>query len=133
MLGSFEVVKFIGTFYRLKLPFFMKVHLVFYISLLRSDPNDFLSGQITDALRPVEIENGDEWLMDEILDSRRHHNRLQYKVKWNGFERDNDWYNIDRNEFANAQDVVDDFHARYFHKVGSRSSMALRSKGSLCK
>ena len=133
MLGPFEVVKPIGTSYRLKLPSSMKVHPVFHTSLLRSDPNDPLPGQITDAPRPVETENGDEWLVDEILDSRRHHNRLQYKVKWNGFERDNDWYNTDRNEFANAQDVVDNFHARYPHKAGPKSSMALRSKGSLCR
>ena len=111
----------------------MKVHFVFYISFLRSDSNDFLPSQIIDVFRSVEIENGDEWLVNEILNSRRHHNCLQYKVKWNGFERDNDWHNIDRNEFANAQDVVDDFHVRYSHKAGFRSSMALRSKESLCR
>ena len=81
MLESFEIVKFINIFYRLKLSFFIKVHFVFHISLLRSDSNNPLSNQIIDAFRSMKIENGDEWLMNEILDFRRHHNRLQYKVK----------------------------------------------------
>ena len=129
MLKPFEIVKAIGTFYKLKLPIFIKVHPVFHISLLRSDFNDSLLDQITDASKSMKIANEDEWLMNDILNSRRHYGRLQYKIKWNGFKRNDDWYNIDRGEFTNSQKVVDAFHSQYLQKAESIATRTLRSKG----
>lgn len=129
MLKFFEIVKAVDISYKLKLLIFMKVHPVFHISLLRPNFNDFLLGQITDASKPVKIANGDEWLVNDILNSRRHYGRLQYKVKWNGFKRDDDWYNTDRGEFTNSQEVVDAFHFQYLQKAGSIATRTLRSKG----
>ena len=42
MLSSFEILKIVDIFYRLKLLFFMKIHFVFHINLFRNDSNDFL-------------------------------------------------------------------------------------------
>lgn len=81
MLKFFEIVKTVSIFYRLKLLIFIKVHLVFHFSLLRSNSNDSLFDQITDASKPVKTANENEWLVDDILNSRRYYGRLQYKIK----------------------------------------------------
>ena len=81
MLKFFEIVKAIDIFYKLKLFIFMKVYFVFYISLLRSNFNDFLFDQIIDASKSMKIVNENEWLMNDILNFRRHYGRLQYKIK----------------------------------------------------
>ena len=128
MLKLFEIIKAIDTFYKLKLFIFMKIHFVFHISLLRPNSNDFLFDQITDASKPMKIVNEDEWLVNDILNSRRHYGRLQYKIKWNDFKKDDDWYNIDRNEFTNSQKIVDAFHFQYFQKAESIATKTLRSK-----
>ena len=129
MLRLFEIIKAIDTFYKLKLFIFIKVHLVFHINLLRSNFNDFLLGQITDASKSMKIVNENEWLMNDILNSRRHYGRLQYKIKWNDFKKNDDWYNIDRSEFTNSQKIVDAFHFQYFQKAESIATKTLRSKG----
>ena len=120
MLGPYPIIAKHGTSYKLKLPEGMKVHDVFHPNLLRKDPQDPLPGQISDGPRPVETPEGDEWLVDDILDSRHYgsNNRLQYKVKWHDLDRDPAWYNTDRNEFGSAADVVNDYHARYPDKPG---------------
>ena len=128
MLKLFEVIKAMRIFYKLKLLIFMKIHSIFHINLFWFDFNDFLFDQATNALKSVKIVNDDEWLMNDILNSRRHYDRLQYKIKWNDFERDDDWYNIDREEFTNAQKILDDFHIRYSQKSDSIAARTLRSK-----
>ena len=106
----------------------MKIHLVFHINLLRPNLDDPLSGQITNATKPVKTVNENEWLVNDILNSRRHYERLQYKIKWNDFEKNDDWYNTDRDEFTNSQKIVDDFHSRYPEKAEPIATKTLRSK-----
>ena len=122
MLGPYEVLKRVGAFYRLKLPPSMKIWNSFHPNLLRKNLDDLMDGQVPDAPRPVETDNGDEWLVDDILDSRYHGRgkRLQYRVKWNGFDRDHEWYNTDRGEFNNATDVVQEYHRKNLDKSGRR-------------
>ena len=81
MLKSFEIIKAVDTFYKLKLLIFIKIHFVFHISLFRSNLNDFLFDQIIDASKSIKIVNENEWLVNDILNSRRHYDRLQYKIK----------------------------------------------------
>ena len=102
MLNFFEIFKIVDIFYRLKLLFFMKIHFVFHINFFRNDSNDFLLDQIIDASKSMKTKNDDEWLIDDILNFRRWHNRFQYKIKWHDFEKNDDWYNTNRNEFFNV-------------------------------
>ena len=41
---------------------------------------------------PVEINDDEEWEVKQILDSRIHWKKLQYCVKWLGFDEDWTWY-----------------------------------------
>ena len=58
------------------------------------------------------------------MDSRYHYGRLQYKIKWQGFDKDNEWYYADEDEFEHAQEVIDDYHQRYPRRAGPQLTKA---------
>ena len=95
----------------------MKIKDVFNPKLLRPCSSDPLPGQHQELPRPVITEEDEQWLVDDILDSRRYRGRLQYKVKWYGLDRDDEWYYADKGEFDGSQKVLDEFHKRYPTKL----------------
>ena len=113
LFDSYKVVEKVETSYRLKLPISMKRTNSFHSSKLHRDPNDSLSGQHISSSNSVIIDEGDEWKLDDILASRRYRDSLQYKCKWHGFERNDEWYWVDSNNFKNAREIVEEFHKRY--------------------
>jgi hypothetical protein len=60
----------------------MKIHDTFHISLLRKAAIDPLTGQIQSPPPPIVIDEDEEeeYEMDDILDSRYHYGKLQYRV-----------------------------------------------------
>ncbi len=116
MLGLFTNLGPVGSSYKLELPETMRVHDVFHPDLLRPAADDPLPGQKNEPPESIVVNDEDEWEIDDILDSRRYRRRLQYRVKWNDYDNDLNWYNADGDEFMNAQEVVDDFHIRYPNK-----------------
>ena len=122
MLGPFGVSDRVESSYRLKLPSSMRIHDVFHPSLLRKAATDPLPGQQTEPPRPVVVDDQEEWEIDDILDARLsgRNRRLQFRVRWkNEQQPDRQWYYADNGEFGNAQDIVDDFYARYPNKAGN--------------
>ncbi len=116
MLDSFINLDLVDSSYKLKLSKSMHVHDVFHSDLLRSVVDDLLSDQKNEFSDSIVINNEDEWKIDDILNSRRYQRRLQYRIKWNDYDNDLNWYNADDNEFMNAQKIVDDFHIWYSNK-----------------
>ncbi len=116
MLDSFINLNLIDSSYKLKLSESMHVHDVFHSDLLRSAVDDFLPGQKNEFSGSIMINDEDEWKIDDILNSRRYRRWLQYRVKWNDYDNDLNWYNADDDEFMNAQKIVDDFHIWYLNK-----------------
>ncbi len=116
MLDFFINLNFIDSSYKLKLSETMHVHDVFHSHLLRLVVNDFLSDQKNASLESIVINDEDEWEIDDILNFRWYQRRLQYRVKWNDYNNDFNWYNADDDEFMNAQKIVDDFHIQYSNK-----------------
>ncbi len=116
MLDSFTNLNFIDSSYKLKLSKFMHVHDVFHSDLLHSAVDDFLPGQKNEFSGSIVINDEDEWKIDDILNFRRYRRRLQYKVKWNDYDNDLNWYNADDDEFMNTQKIIDDFHIWYSNK-----------------
>ena len=57
ILKFFEIIKAIKTFYKLKLLIFIKIHFVFHINLFRSNFNNFLFNQTTNAFKFIKIVN----------------------------------------------------------------------------
>jgi hypothetical protein len=87
-LGPFTVMEKISDVnYRLKLPPKYKIHPVFHVELLTAYTPSKLLPHDEPARPPPEIENddGSEWLVEQVLDSRMQRSKLQYLVKWEGY------------------------------------------------
>ncbi len=110
MLDSFINLDLIDSSYKLKLSEFMHVHDVFYSDLLHFVIDDFLSDQKNELSDSIVINDEDEWEINDILNFRWYWRWLQYRVKWNDYDNDFNWYNADDDEFMNAQKIIDDFH-----------------------
>ncbi len=86
------------------------------ISKLNLTISLFLPDQKNELFESIVINDEDEWEIDDILNFRRYRRRLQYRVKWNDYDNDLNWYNADDDEFINTQKIVDDFHIQYLNK-----------------
>jgi len=118
-IGPFKILAKIGTSaYKLALPPSMAIHNTFHISLLEPYQDNQFPSQIKEPPPPIQIEGEDEYELDEIIDSRLHYNKLQYRAKWKGYspEHDKVWYPAEN--FNNAEYTVQRFHQRYPRKPG---------------
>ncbi len=116
ILDLFINLNFVDSSYKLKLSKTMHVYDVFHSDLLCFVVNDLLSDQKNESLESIVINDEDEWEIDDILNFRWYRRRLQYRVKWNDYDNDLNWYNADDDEFMNTQKIVDDFHIWYLNK-----------------
>ena len=117
MLDLFINLDLLDSSYKLKLSEIMYVHDVFHSDLLHLVINDFLSDQKNESSESIVINDEDEWKINNILNFRRYQKRLQYKVKWNDYDNDLNWYNADDDKFMNAQKIINDFHIQYLNKL----------------
>ncbi|KAL5512273.1 hypothetical protein ACEPAG_9357 [Sanghuangporus baumii] len=87
--GPFEIVKKVGaSAYRLKLPrTWRQVHPVFNEVLLKPavEPS-FESQKKPPPPPPVLVDDEEEYEVEELLDSRLHRGKLQFLVKWVGYD-----------------------------------------------
>jgi len=87
-LGPFPINSQVGnSAYRLHLPLLMgRLHPVFNVVKLSLAPPDPIFGRRTTPPLFREIVDGkEEWVVEEILDSRMVNRKLCYLVKWEGF------------------------------------------------
>ena len=91
----------------------MKIHNNIHISVLEPYEDNKFSSQQQIPPPPVEIAGEKEYELEEIIDSRLHYGKLQYRAKWTGYspEHDETWYPADN--FENAALAVERFHQRY--------------------
>ena len=94
-LGPFEIERQVGPLaYRLKLPHGLRqLHPVFNMVKLSTAPDDLIPGREPQAPLPPIVVNGEpKWEVEEVLDSRWHRRRFQFLIKWKGFSREhNSW------------------------------------------
>jgi hypothetical protein len=115
-IESYRVKKILKDACQLDLSFSMKIHDTFHTSLLRPAPNDPLTEQIQPSSSPIIVEDEEEeYEIDDILDSRYHYSKLQYKVAWTGHSSDRAWYSAE-NFQDHSKKILDDYHRRYFTK-----------------
>ena len=110
-IGPYKVKRQInGNAYELELPNDMRIHPVFHVSLL--SPANLDPERVSPKPMPVIIDGNEEFEVEEVLDSRIHRKRLQYRVAWVGYGPEyNTWEPSSNLENASAK--VQAFHARY--------------------
>ena len=104
ILGPFLIKEKVGRAFRLNLLAIIKIYDVFHPVLLRRAVIDPLPGQEYTSPPPIIIENEEEQELDNILNLRfyRRGKRLQYQMKWKGYDKDVTWYNTNGDEFKNC-------------------------------
>ena len=116
MAGPFPVLEKVGNSYKLELPESMRIHPVFSPDKLRRAADDPLPGQVVEPPEPLVIGDEHEWEVEEILASRVCRHRLQYQVKWTGFDEDRTWYPAAN--FKGSPHRIRDYHQRYPEQPG---------------
>jgi hypothetical protein len=85
MIESFKILKKRNNSYKLDLSNEMNIHLIFHISLLRKNCQNFISNQIISSSSSIIIEDEKEYEVEDIIDSRLIkkvlNKRLQYKTR----------------------------------------------------
>jgi len=86
--GPYRILRTIGTHaYELDIPATIRKHRTFPVSLLQAAAEDPLPGEVIPPPLPIIVEGEEGSEIDEILDSKRMRGgRLQYLVKWKGFD-----------------------------------------------
>src|SRR5437016_593076 len=113
-LGPFTVESRVGTnAYRLRLPTpLRRLHPVFNVIKLTLAPVDPIAGRHAPPPPPPELVDGEEeYVVEEILNSRLFRRRLQYLVKWEGYGVEGNTWEYSEN-VDNAPEKVAEFHQR---------------------
>jgi len=110
-IGPLTMLAKIGTSaYKLALQPSMSIHNTFYISLLEPyEDNRFRSG-IKEPPAPIQREGEDEYEIGDIIDSRLHYQKLQYRAKWKRCSPEHDKVSYPTENFNYAEHTVQRFH-----------------------
>jgi hypothetical protein len=111
-LGPFKVTKVINRkAYRLELPYSMKVHNVFHVSLFDRYVGPVPGQPSSDPPPAITAENPahEEWEVERVLDIRKRYKKLWYLVQWGGHNYVNTSWEPGEN-LENANEVLADFH-----------------------
>lgn len=116
MIESFKIRKMLSKICQLKLSFSMKIYNIFHTSLLRLVVDDSLSEQIALFSSSIILndQNEEEWELNDILNSRLHKERLQYKVVWIEHSSNFTWYSA--SNFTNVQKIINEYYRKYSSK-----------------
>ena len=113
-LGPYPIAAKVGTnAYRLVLPKSMsRLHPVFHVSKLRPTVEDTIPGRRPKPPPPPEIhDDGEHYVVEEILDSRVHRGKLQFKVRWEGYGPEHDEW-VAEKDLA-APDLLREFYRKH--------------------
>jgi hypothetical protein len=130
-IGPCRIIDKIGKIaYQLELPAGLRIHDVFHVSLLREHRQR--KGERTPSPQPIRLkadESKREFVVGEIVDSRVQGNKLQYRVRWKGYQEDEDTWEPALG-LKKAQKAVSKFHKEYPNKPSLSTITASKEKPS---
>ncbi len=92
-IDFYKIKKIMTNVCQLNLSQSMKIHDTFYISLLRSAATNLLTESIQSSSSSIIIEDEEKkYEINDILNSRYHYEKLQYRVAWKDNLSDKAWY-----------------------------------------
>ena len=95
---------------KLKLPTSFRIHNV--INVLRVQPyKPPVAGQSSVPPEPIDVEGTPKYEVEEILDYRLKHGKLEYLVKWSGYTDDYNTWEPEAN-CVNSPDIIADFYKK---------------------
>ena len=113
-LGPFPIERQVGNnAYHVKLPVSMsRLHPVFNVVKLTAAEDDPIFGRHIPPPPPPEIIDGEEeWVVEEVLDSKMVNWKLRYLIKWKDFGIEhNSWEPWDN---VHAPELIADFHRNH--------------------
>jgi len=122
--GPFDIIEKVGaSAYKLKLPdTWPAIHPTFHNSYLTPfQPSQFEQQQRPAPPPAIIVNDEEEYEVEEILNSQKRRNQIQYLVRWKGYEREDDTWEPPSN-LKNANQAIADFHAKYPKKPAPKST-----------
>jgi hypothetical protein len=118
-IESYKIKKVIKKACQLNLSSSMKIHDIFHTSLLRKAAIDSLIEQISSSSSSIVVKDEKKkYEINDILNSRYHYEKLQYRMIWIDHLSDRAWYSAEN--FEHSAEVLDDYHRRYSNKSESQ-------------
>jgi hypothetical protein len=108
--GPYKILARKGHSFEIDLPTSFKGSHVMHASRLRLFENDPLPGQHIEPPPPEVINSEPEWEVERMEASRIYRGKLQYQVKWLGWDPDEEYY--DASNFKHAATRIKAFHER---------------------
>jgi hypothetical protein len=99
----------------------MKIHDIFHISLLRKVAINLFIEQIQSSSSSIVIKKDDEekFEINDILNSKYHYEKLQYKIAWTDHSSNRAWYSA-KNFQDHSKEILNDYHQKYSNKSKSK-------------
>ena len=108
--GPFKIKnKLSNLMYRLELPPTWKIHNVFHMNVLSEAKPDMILRQRKPKPPPIKVNDEDFWVMEKYVDTRWFRNWFQFKIRWEGFEEDDDtWEDADDIDSGDSPQVLEE-------------------------
>jgi hypothetical protein len=94
-IESYNIKKVLRDVCQLKLSQSMKIHDIFHTFLIRKTAMNSLIEQIQFSSFSIVINDEEEYEVNDILNSRYHYDRLQYRIAWIDYFSDRAWYSAE--------------------------------------
>jgi lysyl-tRNA synthetase class I len=102
----------------------MKIHDIFYTFLLRKVAMNSLIEQIQFSSFLVMMNDEEEYEVNDILNSRYHYEKLQYRIIWIDHSSNKAWY-FAENFQNHSKEILNDYHQKYFAKLESKMRLII--------
>jgi predicted metal-dependent hydrolase len=97
----------------------MKIHDTFHTFLLRLAVTNSFIEQIQSSSSSIVINEEEKYEVNDILNSRYHYDKLQYKIAWIDHLSNRAWYSAE-NFQKHSKKILIDYHQRYSNKSESK-------------